>query len=243
MKYFWYWNPENRFPPHSITRPQEFDGTDRLNIVCTQTNLSDREERAAIKEWCELLPQLNGLRFLWFSSRVRQEMFEAACQAPALEGLYIKWSGLTDIGSINKLSELKYFHLGQSAFVNSIEPLASCVSLRWLGLELLSRIRALDVLRALVGLEGLLLEGSMSTAWKVSSLKPLQHLTNLRYLSIANLRSEDRSLSGVLSLDKLVTFHYGDWWDKEELAEVKRRNPNAEFSSHRHNTRLERTRR
>jgi hypothetical protein len=229
VKYFWYWNPENRFPPDPIIRPEEFDDGDRLNISCTQTDLPAQEESSIIKAWCELLPQLSGIRFLWFSSRVRQEMFEAASQLSSLEGLYIKWSGITDLMSIQGLHELKYFHLGQSGYLNSIEPLANCLGLRWLGLELLSRIRDLGSLAPLVGLEGLSLEGSMSTAWQVSSLKPLSHLTNLRYLSLANLRSEDRSLSGVLSLEKLATFRYGAWWNAEEVAEVKRRNHGVVF--------------
>lgn len=107
--------------------------------------------------------------------------------------------------------------------MNSIEPLANCLGLRWLGLELLSRIRDLGSLEPLTELDGLSLEGSMSTIWYVRSLKPLSHLTNLRYLSIAGLRSEDRSLGGVLHLEKLVTFRYGSGWDAAELAEVKRR--------------------
>jgi len=229
LKYFWYWNPEDRFPPEPLTKPEQFEGGERINIACTQTNLSAREERSIIKAWCELLPHLNGIRFLWFSSRVRQEMFDATCQLSSLEGLYIKWSGIVDLDNLQRLEGLKYFHLGQSSRLNSIEPLGNCHGLRWLGLELLSRIRDLKSLEPLVELEGLSLEGSMSTPWRVSSLEPLLHLTELRYLSIANLRSEDRSLGGVLSLEKLVTFRYGAWWKAKEIAEVKRRNPGVLF--------------
>ena len=225
MDYFWYWKPQHRFPPPAITRPQEFDGGDRLNVACTQTDLPAREQRAIVRAWCDVLPTLNGLKFLWFSSRVSQDLFEAACRIPELEGLYIKWSGIVDLSCIERSPELRYLHLGQSARVKSIVFLAKGFNLRWLGLELLSYVRDLEPLARLVGLEGLSLEGSMSTAWKVKSLAPVGLLSNLRYLSIANLRSEDGSLAGILSLGHLETFRHATWWNAAELDEIRRRNP------------------
>ena len=225
MKYFWYWEPESRFPPPAIVHPEEFAGTDRLNIACTQTGLPDRKQRAIVTAWCELLPTMKGIRLLWFSSQVSQDLFEAACRVPELEGLYIKWSSIVDLSSMECSHSLRYFHLGQSGRVESIAPLTKSPNLRWLGLELLSRIRNLEPVGRLGGLEGLSLEGSMGTTWRVESLAPVGRLTNLRFLSIANLRSEDRSLAGVLSLGRLVTFHHATWWDAAELDEIRRRNP------------------
>jgi len=225
MDYFWYWKPQDRFPPPAIRRPQEYTGGDRLAVACTQTDLPAREQRALVREWCDALPTLKGIKLLWFSSRVSQDLFDAACQVPGLEGLYIKWSGIKDLASIERSSELRYFHLGQSSFVKSISPLARKLNLRWLGLELLSKVRDLEPLAQLTGLEGLSLEGSMGTAWRVKSLAPVGALSNLRYLSIANLRSEDRSLAGIFSLSKLEAFHHATWWDTTELDEIRRRNP------------------
>jgi hypothetical protein len=168
---------------------------------------------------------LKGIKLLWFSSRVSQDLFDAACRIPGLEGLYIKWSGIVDLSSIEHSLELRYFHLGQSASVKSIVPLAKGLNLRWLGLELLSQVRDLEPLARLRGLEGLSLEGSMSTAWHVKSLAPVGLLSNLRYLSIANLRSEDRSLTGMFTLSHLETFYHARWWDTAELDEIRRRNP------------------
>jgi hypothetical protein len=225
MDYFWYWKPQHRFPPPAITRPQEFDGGDRLTVACTQTDLPGREQRAIVRAWCDVLPTLKGVKLLWFSSRVSQDLFDAACRMPRLEGQYIKWSGIVDLSSIEHSSELRYFHLGQSARVKSIVPLAKALNLRWLGLELLSHVRDLEPLARLTGLEGLSLEGSMSTAWHVKSLAPVGLLSNLRYLSIANLRSEDRSLAGMFTLGHLETFHHARWWNAAELDEIRRRNP------------------
>jgi hypothetical protein len=225
LKYFWYWKPEERFPPPPVVRPEGSDGTDRLNVACTQTGLAAREERAIVSAWCEALPKLTGVRFLWFSSRVPQRLFESACQIADLEGLYIKWSGIDDLSSIQRLQSLQYLHLGPSARVASIDALEHSRQLRWLGLELLSRITDLEPVGRLVNLEGLSLEGSMGTTWRVETLAPVGRLTNLRYLSIANIRSTDGSLDGLRSLHRLATFRHATWWDASELAEIRRRNP------------------
>lgn len=225
MKYFWYWRPERDFPPPPIVRPDGISGGDRLNIACTQTTLPAREQRAIVAAWCELLPSLTGIRLLWFSSQVPQRLFDAACRVGGLDGLYIKWSGIEDLASLEQARALRHFHLGPSGRLSSIQPLAGLQRLRWLGLGRLSRIQDLDPLGRLTDLEGLSLEGSMGTVWRVRTLAPIGHLTSLRYLSIANLRAADRSLAALFSLRRLQAFHHATWWDAEELAEIRRRNP------------------
>jgi hypothetical protein len=130
-----------------------------------------------------------------------------------------------DLSTIERSAELRYFHLGQSAHLKSIVPLVKGLNLRWLGLELLSHVRDLEPVAQLSGLEGLSLEGSMGTCWQVKSLAPVGLLSNLRYLSIANLRSDDRSLVGMFSLRRLETFCHATWWNANELDEIRRRNP------------------
>jgi hypothetical protein len=225
LKYFWYWQPDESFPPQSIVRTEQFRNSDRLNIACTQTAFSTSHQKRIVDEWCDFLPTLSNVRLLWLSSRVPQTLFEAACRVPRLEGLYIKWSGISDLAPLTEAVHLRYFHLGQSARVASIEPLGEMKHLRWVGLELLSRVRELVAIGGLVGLEGLSLEGSMGTTWRVSSLAPVGTLTALRYLSIANVRSDDATLAGLFPLVNLATFRHAKWWKTEELEEIRRRNP------------------
>jgi len=172
-----------------------------------------------------VLPSLNNVRLLWLSSRVPQSLFEAACQIPGLEGLYIKWSGIDDLSALRWAQQVRYLHLGQSARVNSLAPLASMSQLQWLGLELLSRVRDLEAISGLVGLEGLSLEGSMETAWKVQTLEPVGRLHGLRWLSIANVRPEDGTLAPLFSLTNLEIFVHASWWSQSELDEIHSRNP------------------
>jgi len=225
VDYFWHWRPERDFPPQPVTRPEELGDSERLNVACTQTGLPARQQREIVTAWSQLLPTLSRLRFLWMTSRVPQSLFEAACRVPHLEGLYIKWSGITDLAPLMTATGLRHLHLGPSARVNSIAPIGELTQLSWLGLELLSGVRYLDPIRRLVDLEGLSSEGSMGTTWRVTTLAPLRTLKSLQYLSIANLRSDDRTLAPLFQLSRLVQFRHATWWSESELEQIRRRNP------------------
>ncbi len=214
---FWYHNPKGNFPPECITRLDEYTGGDRLNIACTQLAILPSEQRAIVKQWCEILPRLASLKFLWFSSRVSQEMFEAACRVPGLEGLYLKWSGIGTIESIRSLKSLRFFYLGTSGSLGSIDVLSEMKNLLVLELENLKKITRLDPIAALTQLEGLKVEGSMETTQVVDTLAPLSRLTGLRYLFLANLKVRDRTLQPLTSLVALESFHSAWWYPDEEF--------------------------
>jgi hypothetical protein len=223
MKYFWYYSPETT--PQSVVQPRELQPSEKLSIACTQTGLPSHKQKALVQEWIELLPTLDGVRLLWLTSKVPQTLFEAACRMPNLEGLWIKWSSIKSISSISALANLKYLHLGSSTQLESIAPLSDRVGLKSLGLENLARIHQLNPIATLTNLEELSLEGSMWSSWKIETLAPAGQLTGLRYLSIANLRSEDQTLSPLFTLQNLETLVTAQWWDPDELAELRRRNP------------------
>ena len=62
-----------------ISYPEDYGGAPRLNLVCTQLDLSAYEQRKLVESWTEILPTLGDVRFLWLSSRAIQSRFEAAC--------------------------------------------------------------------------------------------------------------------------------------------------------------------
>ena len=97
--------------------------------------------------------------------------------------------------------------------------------MRWLGLENINRVRDLGPVGSLRQLEGLSLEGSMWSTWRVSTLQPLGSLTGLRYLSLVNLRSDDATLEPLFALRHLEAFHAALWWADREREELRRRNP------------------
>ncbi len=225
MKYFWYYRPEENFPPPTVTRPDEVGATDRLAVACTQTALRPADQRKLVEHWCQFLPTLVNIRFLWFKSRVPQQLFDAACRMRSLEGLWIKWSAVTNIDALQESRSLRYFHLGSSTGLRSIDSLSQHDQLIWLDLENLKRIRDFDPVGRLTQLEGLSLEGDIWTTQRVRSLAPIGKLKNLRYLSIANLRSDDETLAPLFSLRNLETFRAALWWTESEVAEIQRLNP------------------
>jgi hypothetical protein len=226
MKYFWYYRPEENFPPLAVSRPDQLVGkVDRLSVWCTQTGLPPADQRKLVRDWCHLLPNLGDVRFLWLSGRVPQDLFDAACRMTSLDGLCIKWSGAHSIDALREIRALRYFHLGSSTGVQSIDCLSKLDNLRWLDLENLKRIRDFEPVGELTNLEGLALTGSVWTTQRVRTLAPIAKLTNLRYLSLANLRSDDKTLAPLYSLQNLEVFIAANWWDQREFAEIRRRNP------------------
>lgn len=225
MEYFWYHRPEEDHRPAVIRWPHELRDCDRAGISCTQTDLTASRQRALVSDWCELLPTLSGIRLLWLTSRVPQRLFDAACRMPDLEALYIKWSGIRSLAALRSAAGLRYFHLGSSPGLESIEPLASCTDLISLGLENVARITDLDPVGELGQLEALAVEGSMWTTQYVETLEPIGRLTELRYLSLANLRAGDGTLRPLFALHELRRFVGASWWDEAEREELLRANP------------------
>ncbi len=222
---YWYHRPLEEWPPEPIQEPGPIRSDGRLNLWCTQTHRSPSEQKKLVAHWCDTLPTLTGVRHLWLGSRVPQNLFDAACRIPNLESLYIKWSGIKKLDALEKAVSLRYLHIGSSTGVESIEPLRSLTSLKWLGLESVTRVESLDPLCDLVNLYGLTVEGSLWTKQVVETLAPVGNLHRLRYLSIINLQSRDRTLSPLFALTHLEVFHSASWWSQSEVAELFRRNP------------------
>jgi hypothetical protein len=225
LESFWFYRPVSNHPPRPIQTPDELRDSDALAISCTQTDLSPSRQRALVREWCSLLPTLSGVRLLWLTSRVPQTLFDAACQTPGLEGLWVKWSGIKTLEALTDAARLRHFHLGSSTALESLAPLHACTNLESVGLENIKRISELDPLSSLSRLEELSVEGSTWTTQRVDTMTPVGELSELRYLGLANLRSADGTLRPLFKLRKLVHFHAALWWDPAELAQLRSLNP------------------
>jgi len=215
---FWQFRLNENFPPPKTEEPAAYDGTGRLNIACTQTDLSARDQKALVSRWCKALPQLSSVRYLWFNSRVPQELFDAACAVPNLEGLYVKWSGIETIAALATAPALKYFHLGSSASLNSIEPLSELKQLRWLELENIKRITDLNPVQDLINLDGFSFVGTDGGKSTIKTFAPLANLRELKWLHLGAIRAEDESLRPLSELQKLRWLGMGNFFSYEEFA-------------------------
>ena len=156
---YWHHRPTRDFPPKAIRDEADYAGGERLCLAITQTDLPAKAQKALVKRWCEVLPTLANVKTLWFQSRTSQEMFEAACAMPGLEGLYIKWGALTDMSPVRQARGLRALHIGGSPAMQHLEALADVPGLEWLELENIRALSDIGFVSGLSGLRGLSLAG------------------------------------------------------------------------------------
>jgi hypothetical protein len=232
-KGFWYHQKEPGFPPEVISYPHEYDGGSKLCLACTQLDIKRSEQIKLRQEWCRLLPTLDNLRYLWFYSRVPQDLFDAVCANPNIEGLYTKWSGnaITDISRLKDLKNLRFLHLGSCTSLKNMEVFKYLDQLVVLEIENFKLISDLSVLRGLHQLEGLGVMGDMWTSQKVNSLEPISELVNLRYLLLTNLRTLDKTLAPLSNLKQLIRLDTPYWFSKEDFELLRNSLPNLKYGS------------
>ena len=227
---YWYYRPTKGFPPKVIQYPREYGGTERLNLACTQTDLSSSKQKKLVQEWCEVLPTLENLRFLWFSSRVSQPLFEAACEIKNLVGLYIKWSGIKSIGSITKLKNLQFLHIGSSPSIAPLDPLTRLPGLEWLELENIRATSNLSFLSTMTNLRGLLIGGDSNSIkyLRPDSLAPLENLQKVYWLSLPTLVPKDGLLTPLAKMRSLKHLILSNKYKMEEVARLAGARPDID---------------
>ena len=222
-----YW--DERESPRAITRPEEFRGGSSVAVFCTQTGLGAAAQRRLVDEWCSTLPTLNSVTHVWFHSKVPQALFEAACQMPSVDGIWIKWSGIEDLEPLSTMKRLSALHLGSSARITSIDPLVRLPKLKYLNLENLKLIKDLSPLSRLSTLTQLSTTGAFpNTAWEVDSLEPIGELTSLEYFTMGMLRPKSLSLRPLAGLKRLRFLGLDNRLPMSEYAWLSRRLPNTE---------------
>ncbi len=226
------WNIKKGFvpPKDSVTLFDEYRPSDKLSLVVTQTNLTSYQQQKNIDEWCDKLPALSEVKFLWMPSKVNQKIFDAVCKMSNIEGLWIKWSGIKKLDQLAQLKNLKYFKLGSSSQVESIEALESLTNLETLELEQLNKITNFNVIGSLTQLQGLGLDGSLWTAQKIDSLEPVSYLEKLKYLTTTNSQIKDKSFDPLLGLTELVRFNCS-WNYPESEFEKLNSLPNLKYGN------------
>lgn len=227
---FWYHRPTRNFPPPAIREPAQWQGGTRLALACTQTDLKPAAQKKLVAEWCERLPTLGDVKFLWLQSRCPQELFAAACAMPGLDGLYVKWGPLTDLTPITARDTLRYLHLGSAPALAPLEALAALPALEWLELANVRALVQLDFLRALPQLRGLALAGDGNSIKYVfpETLAPLAALQQLEWLSLTTLGVRDESLAPLAALPKLRHLHLGNSFRLDEVASLAGRRPDID---------------
>ena len=129
------------------------------------------------------------------------------------------------------MKSLKFFHLGSSPSVESIDVFQEIDQLIVLELENIKKIRDLSPLANLISLEGLSISGSTWTTQIVESLAPLSELQNLRYLFLINLRSLDNTLIPLTHIKSLESIKTSYVWPKSEFQLLRDSLPKLKYGS------------
>lgn len=224
---FWHHRPELNFPPKTIRELADYQGGKHLALACTQTELSAAAQKKLLNSWCEYLPQLQQVEFLWLQSRVPQQLFDAACAMPKLKGLYIKWGGMTSAAAISAAGQLTYLHLGSTPSLQPLDVLSELTQLRWLELENIRASHDLSFLTPLTALRGLSLTGDSNSlkTLKLNSIAPLLSLQQLQWLQLQTVDIEDQSLELIAMLPALKQLLLSNTFPMAEIALLAGRRP------------------
>lgn len=225
-----YWNLHHGERPRDVRSPDEYGGGPDLAIHCTQLEMPASQQRRLVARWVQALPTLQGVRRLWFSSRVPQELFDAACRIEGLSDLWIKWSGITTLEAAAGLPGLRRLHLGDSARLQTLQPLSAMSQLQWLWLDGMSKIPDLAPLAELRGLEGLFVAGTESKPLVVPTLAPLSALQQLRWLQLGCLRPAEGAIEPLGRLRALEYLGLPNYFTVEQFAQLAARLPHTQGS-------------
>lgn len=217
-------------PPTSITHPDEFTGGDVLSLACTQTRLSASEQRKLVKAWCTLLPKLQ-LKTLIFTSKVSQELFDAASQIKGLDALSIKWSSIKSVASVAECRSLSALDIGSSPAMTGLDHVAKLPRLRSLRVENVRQAEELSFVETLTGLEEFGASGSMWTDLKIESLWPLKDMHNLELLWLIGARVMRDGLLPLHGLRRLTALNCAYNFRASEFSALRAATPSLKFGS------------
>ncbi|EMP54490.1 internalin G [Marinobacter santoriniensis NKSG1] len=166
------------------------------------------------------LDKFTALRSLWLSG-VNEKQAALVPKMDRVETLVIHDLRTPTLSILGSFPNLRTLLIWGNTKATKLTELSALKSLRVLGLEHFPKIRNIDEIGSLEGLEMLCLTGSMDTALKLDTLTPLANLKHLELLHITNLKVADESLSFVENLRRLKELQVSNQFPTEEYAALK----------------------
>lgn len=188
--------------PSAIRNAAEDVGASVLNIACTQTGLPARQQRRIVEEWVRYLPTVRASTVV-FSSKVSQDLFDAACAAPNLKALSVKWSSCQSLKQLRQAQALRALFIGSSPEVRDLRPISDLPALKYLFIENVADPIDLSFTAKLRRLKEFGLSASRGKKVKVLTLAPLAALRELEMLWLVGLQILRDGLRPLHSLQNL----------------------------------------
>ena len=191
--------------------------TDSLGSVPPEARFLAVSGRAAD---FDKLPDFHSLEVVQVYDRVTEREVDILAQVPSLRMLSLSYIRTTTVDGLAALRRLEHLHGNDAPKLTRLEFLQSVDGLRTLWLEHFRGLTELSQVGALNQLRGLVLAGSMWTALRVKSLKPLSALAQLQELHLVNVRVGDASLSPLTRLTTLRQLQVPNWFSMSEFAKL-----------------------
>jgi hypothetical protein len=224
----WDWRYGGNESTKTISYVSEYDGSEKLNLACTQLDLPAKRKKEVIQEWCNLLPTLKNLKRLCFYSKVNQELFEAACQIENLDSLFIKWSDVQNFENIKHLTKLKRLYISTSTPFEDLSFIKLVKTIEWLELHELKNLKELNGIEFAENLKGFILSGGMFGKQKIKDIEPLSSLEHLMYVGLSNTYIQSENLSALCLLKKLQYLDLPIAYPMLEYAKIFKHLPNCD---------------
>lgn len=179
-----------------------------LSTLNPDINTNDKLRKSLFKDWMQLLPSLTNLRKLYLSHKVNQAFFEKICEVNQLESLELKWTGIEELSSIQKLKRLSNLHIRSGARISDISPLKDLAGLKSLFLEYLPKLIDFSPIGHLRKLESLSIYGNIYHFKDqiIQTISFLEKVTRLEHLGLVCTKVLDNSYETILQLKNLKHF-------------------------------------
>mgnify|MGYP001770233273 CR=1 FL=1 len=167
----------------------------------------------------ERLKELSSIEKLWLYT-VNQTEFDIIVQYVKPKIFYVYEMRVEDLSSLELLSNTERIYLCWNTKASKLWDLSKNANLKSLSIEDFKRLNDLEPLQYCRTLEELRLSGGIWNTLKIDTLEPLKKLTNLRYLSLTNIRVKDESLEPLTHLSKLEELIISNQFPTEEYARL-----------------------
>ena len=170
------------------------------------------------------LPELQHLRRI-HCSRITKDKLSVLSQCTSLEEVYLDNLSTDTLAPFQNLRSLRLLNIESWHDAESLESLAMFHSLSALGVTNCKNIHSIKTIKELVGLNALIVSGSIWTRMDIDTLAPLSDLTYLRYLDLTNLKVADESLRPLEHLTALEQLEIANFYPMHEFARLSQALP------------------
>lgn len=174
----------------------------------------------------QLLPSFNQVDHMYVRV-INQNQFDFLMAQFKLKSFWVYGLRVADFSALETQTELETLVLQWNTKATELWDLSNHPRLKKIALHDFSKLRLITNLGLCPSLEYVELSGGIWNALTLETLEPIRLLTNLRELSMSNIRVKDESLAPLTALESLRTLSISNQFRTEEYAMLSVKMPNV----------------